>query len=383
MKIYVVGGAVRNALMGLPINDMDYAVVGSTPEEMLRLGFSQVGADFPVFLHPVTGDEYALARTERKNGTGYHGFAVDASDSVTLADDLMRRDLTINAMAVADTDWQRFVDHLTTAGWDGIEQYLVDPCGGLADIRSNTIKPMLLNTFVEDPLRVVRAARFAATYGFTWSANMFAAAAYVVNSGELDNISPERFGIEIEKALKGCKTAGDCALFGHYMDLLGLIDIGPMVLQRSIDGRQSMAAKLFQLFHFSVIEGELDNLVTRFRLSNLIQSQIRMAVEVEDRSYMINHCKNMLGGVEASATNLYCLTEMVRKAPKGAGLEFVTEFAADYPTAAEVLTRVRLMSALFDTVRYDTHLADRDIAPSLINRELKRLRVAEACKLLC
>ena len=151
MKIYRVGGAVRDELLGYPHSETDWVVVGGTPQALIDQGFKQVGRDFPVFLHPQTQEEYALARTERKSGYGYHGFEVHAAPSVTLEEDLARRDLTINAIAMAD---------------DGT---VTDPYGGRQDLKAKCLRHVSPH-FVEDPLRVLRVARFAARYhalGFT------------------------------------------------------------------------------------------------------------------------------------------------------------------------------------------------------------------------
>ena len=143
----MVGGAVRDELLGLPVKDRDWVVVGSTPEEMVRRGYRPVGADFPVFLHPETHEEYALARTERKSGKGYRGFTVHADPGVTLEEDLRRRDLTVNAIA---------------RGPDGT---LVDPFGGARDLQAKVLRHVS-EAFAEDPVRVLRVARFAARFGF-------------------------------------------------------------------------------------------------------------------------------------------------------------------------------------------------------------------------
>src|SRR6185503_10256552 len=147
VEIYVVGGAVRDELLGLPVQDRDFVVVGATPEEMVAAGFKPVGKDFPVFLHPKTHEEHALARTERKSGRGYKGFTVYSAPDVTLEDDLARRDLTINAMA-RDPDGR-----------------LVDPFGGEADLRAGVLRHVG-PAFAEDPLRILRVARFSARFRF-------------------------------------------------------------------------------------------------------------------------------------------------------------------------------------------------------------------------
>ncbi|KPQ03164.1 tRNA nucleotidyltransferase [Marinobacter sp. HL-58] len=185
MNIYLVGGAVRDELLGLPVKDRDWVVTGATPDDMLRQGFKQVGADFPVFLHPKTGEEYALARTERKQGRGYHGFAVYSAPDVTLEDDLRRRDLTINAMAK------------TTDG------ELVDPFGGSKDIQARSLRHVS-EAFAEDPLRILRTARFAARLhplGFTVAETTMSLMRKMVNEGEVEHLVPERVWQEIQRAL--------------------------------------------------------------------------------------------------------------------------------------------------------------------------------------
>lgn len=185
MKTYLVGGAVRDRLLGIPVTDRDYVVVGATPDDMLRLGYMPVGKDFPVFLHPQTREEYALARTERKTGRGYHGFAFDIDSGVTLEDDLRRRDLTINAIAEDD---------------DG---NLVDPFGGVADLRALTLRHVS-PAFAEDPVRILRVARFAARYasrGFFIAPTTMQLMREMVSAGEVDHLVAERVWAETQKAL--------------------------------------------------------------------------------------------------------------------------------------------------------------------------------------
>ena len=182
MKTYVVGGAVRDELLGLAVKDRDHVVVGATPEEMERQGYKPVGKDFPVFLHPQTHEEYALARTERKSGRGYKGFTVHASPEVTLEEDLRRRDLTINAMARAE---------------DGT---LVDPFGGKKDLERRILRHVS-EAFVEDPVRILRTARFAARFGFSIAPETMALMKRIVESGEADYLVPERVWQEFSKGL--------------------------------------------------------------------------------------------------------------------------------------------------------------------------------------
>ena len=182
MKAYVVGGAVRDELLGLPVQDKDYVVVGATPEEMEAQGFKPVGKDFPVFLHPETKEEYALARTERKSGRGYKGFAVHAAPDVTLEEDLRRRDLTINAMAKAP---------------DGT---LIDPFGGKKDLDAGILRHVS-EAFAEDPVRILRVARFAARLGFQVADDTLALMKKMVDSGEADYLVPERVWQEFARGL--------------------------------------------------------------------------------------------------------------------------------------------------------------------------------------
>ncbi|CAM3746201.1 multifunctional CCA addition/repair protein [Rheinheimera salexigens] len=186
MQIYLVGGAVRDTLLNYPFTERDWVVVGATPQQLLDLGYQQVGKDFPVFLHPKTKEEYALARTERKNGQGYTGFAVYADPDVTLEQDLMRRDLTINAIAKHQNG------------------QLVDPFGGVNDIKNKVLRHVS-PAFSEDPLRVLRVARFYARYahlGFTVADETLNLMHDISQSGELKTISPERIWVETAKALQ-------------------------------------------------------------------------------------------------------------------------------------------------------------------------------------
>ncbi|MEX0732364.1 MAG: multifunctional CCA addition/repair protein [Aquisalimonadaceae bacterium] len=185
LDIYLVGGAVRDQLLDRPVTERDWVVVGTTPDEMLRRGFKPVGKDFPVFLHPRTAEEYALARTERKTGPGYHGFTMHAAPDVTLEQDLQRRDLTVNAMAQTP---------------DGA---LVDPFDGHTDLRNRVLRHVS-DAFAEDPVRILRLARFAARYaplGFQPATETLALASRMVDDGEVDSLVPERVWQELSRAL--------------------------------------------------------------------------------------------------------------------------------------------------------------------------------------
>jgi tRNA nucleotidyltransferase (CCA-adding enzyme) len=209
VRIYRVGGSVRDELLGRAGADRDFVVVGATPETMLASGFRAVGRDFPVFLHPETQDEYALARTERKHGRGYRGFEFFASPDVTLEQDLERRDLTINAMARGD---------------DGV---LIDPHGGRADLAAGVLRHVS-PAFAEDPLRVLRVARFAARYDFTVAPETEALMREIVASGELATLAPERVWQEWAKGLMEAHPARMLAVLrgcGALRALLPEVDL--------------------------------------------------------------------------------------------------------------------------------------------------------------
>ncbi|MGH8744642.1 MAG: multifunctional CCA addition/repair protein [Burkholderiales bacterium] len=182
MKIYSVGGAVRDELLGLKVKDHDYVVVGSSPQEMQRLGFKPVGKDFPVYLHPETHEEYALARTERKTARGYRGFRINSAPDVTLEQDLARRDLTLNAIARDE------------------HGRIIDPYGGVQDLRTGVLRHVS-PAFVEDPVRILRVARFAARYGFKVAGETMALMRKMAKNGEVDALVAERVWQELAKGL--------------------------------------------------------------------------------------------------------------------------------------------------------------------------------------
>ena len=187
MQIYMVGGAVRDKLLGRPVNDRDWVVVGATPEQMLALGYLPVGRDFPVFLHPETREEYALARTERKSGRGYRGFVVHSAPDVTLEEDLSRRDLTINAIA-------ENIDGTRAGG-------IFDPYSGAQDIEARVLRHVT-DAFREDPVRILRVARFAARFtDFTVAPETMQLMREMVEHGEVDHLVPERVWQELARGL--------------------------------------------------------------------------------------------------------------------------------------------------------------------------------------
>ena len=195
MQIYMVGGAVRDALLGLPVQDHDWVVVGSTPEELMALGYLPVGKDFPVFLHPETREEYALARTERKTARGYHGFEVHAAPDVTLEQDLARRDLTINSIATYSRN------HWAESTFDANFEVLIDPYGGQADIKAKVLRHVT-EAFRDDPVRILRLARFAARFSdFSVAPETMLLMQHMVADGEADALVAERVWQELARGL--------------------------------------------------------------------------------------------------------------------------------------------------------------------------------------
>ncbi|MBE9608030.1 multifunctional CCA addition/repair protein [Chitinilyticum piscinae] len=207
MQFYRVGGAVRDRLLGLPVQDVDWVVVGATPEAMVAQGYQPVGKDFPVFLHPRTHEEYALARTERKSGHGYKGFTVFADPSVTLEEDLLRRDLTINAMA------------------EDAEGNIIDPYHGRADLADRVLRHVS-PAFAEDPVRILRLARFAARFGFAVAPETMTLMREMVASGEVDHLVPERVWQEISR---GLMEAQPSIMFGILRESGALARIAPEI----------------------------------------------------------------------------------------------------------------------------------------------------------
>lgn len=288
MKIYAVGGALRDTQMGLPIHDIDYVVVGSSVEEMLAKGFRPVGKDFPVFLHPQTQAEYALARTERKTGVGYKGFLFHADPSVTLEQDLERRDLTINAMAQEVSESGVLVGPI------------IDPFNGQRDLVAKVFRHVS-DAFAEDPLRLLRIARFAARFPqFTVAPETLEALKAIVQSGELNTLSPERIWQELARGLIADKPM---RMFQVLLDTAAAQTILPASLVAQLvqePAREIMGAHL----HASAAVLEQRCAVALMNLpATEIRSWaecIRMPIEVRDFSEifseLIQFLKMNLGG---------------------------------------------------------------------------------------
>ena len=289
MKIYAVGGAIRDTQMGLPMHDIDYVVVGSSVEEMLAKGFRPVGKDFPVFLHPQTQAEYALARTERKTGVGYKGFLFHADPSVTLEQDLERRDLTMNAMAQEVSESGVLVGPI------------IDPFNGQRDLVTKVFRHVS-DAFAEDPLRLLRIARFAARFPqFTVAPETLEALKAIVQSGELNALSPERIWQELARGLIADKPM---RMFQVLLDTAAAQTILPASLVAQLvqePAREIMGAHL----HASAAVLEQRCAVALMNLpATEIRSWaecIRMPIEVRDFSEifseLIQFLKMSLGGV--------------------------------------------------------------------------------------
>ena len=282
MKIYLVGGAVRDKLLGIPVKDRDYLVVGSTPEEMIELGYKPVGKEFPVFLHPKTNEEYALARTEKKVGKGYHGFEFFASPTVTLEEDLKRRDITINAIA-EDEDGNIF-----------------DPYFGIKDIKNKIIRHVS-DAFIEDPLRVLRVARFSARFkDFEIHQDTLRLVNKIVISGEIKSISVERIYSEI---LKGLEEEHTTKMFLFFQQSGVLKEILPEFSDSNINFHLSNLLIAIRMFSNS-IKAE-----SKFLMILVLLSFLNIGKESKNEYYLkffrlSNNAKNLFKSIKSEALNL-------------------------------------------------------------------------------
>jgi tRNA nucleotidyltransferase (CCA-adding enzyme) len=281
MQTYVVGGAVRDELLGLPVQDHDHVVVGATPEDMVRQGFRPVGKDFPVFLHPQTQEEYALARTERKTAPGYKGFVFHTSPDVTLEQDLVRRDLTVNAIAKAA---------------DGA---LIDPFNGRADIAARVFRHVS-DAFAEDPVRILRVARFAARYGdFTVAPETNALMRQMVEQGEADALVAERVWQEVSRGLMEAapsrmfEVLRDCGALARIMPEL---DAGPQAM-RVIDDAARRGLELPVRFA-ALLQGQGGSAEALKAVDRLCQ-RLKVPAECRDLAVMAAREQDCVNGAQA------------------------------------------------------------------------------------
>lgn len=282
MKVYLVGGAVRDKLLGLPVKERDWVVVGATCEEMLKLGFKKVGRDFPVFLHPKTHEEYALARTERKTGKGYTEFVCHSDPSVTLEDDLKRRDLTINAMA------------------EDLNGKIIDPFGGYKDLKKHILRHVSL-AFAEDPVRILRLARFASRFGdFKIDPKTNKLMQKMLTKGEVDALVPERVWQELERALsedsperffivlKNCKVLPK--LFPEVSKHLWAIKKG---LQQVVSLSQENIVR-FATIAFNLDSNECTNFCKRYKLPTAYRGLAMLVIRLK---YELSPLSRNAGGL--------------------------------------------------------------------------------------
>ena len=319
MKAYVVGGAVRDELLGLPLQDKDYVVVGATPEEMVSQGYKPVGKDFPVFLHPTTHEEYALARTERKSGRGYKGFTVHAAPDVTLEDDLRRRDLTINAMAK-----------------DPESGTLIDPFHGKEDLEKKILRHVS-EAFAEDPVRILRVARFAARLGFRVADETMALMRRMVRSGEADYLVPERAWQEFARGLaephpeKMFEVLEACGLADTLLD--GVKPV-PEILVRAAKTTDSVPVR-FAVVAWPHKEGEVSAVCERLKAPNEVRELALLA------------CRNRVALRAAPQATAAALLELLKR----------TDALRRPERFRELLEVARLASPGLETARPERALA--------------------------
>jgi tRNA nucleotidyltransferase (CCA-adding enzyme) len=344
VKSYVVGGAVRDELLGLPVKDRDHVVVGATPEEMVKLGYRPVGKDFPVFLHPTTHEEYALARTERKSGRGYKGFTVHAAPDVTLEDDLRRRDLTINAIAKAE---------------DGS---LIDPFGGRQDLEKRVLRHVS-EAFAEDPVRILRVARFAARFDFSVDKSTAELMREMVQSGEADYLVPERVWQEFSKGLmeerpeRMFEVLEACGLRER---LLPELETQPEVMSGSLAVR-------FALLCWALAEDEVETLCRRLRVPN----------DVRDLAVLVSRNRGALENARRPEELLDLLkkTDALRRPERFAQLLETARLAAHGVDFAR-LERARAAASAVDAGAIAKTAKEADIAKLVDEARLKAIQEA-------
>ena len=358
MKIYSVGGAVRDELLGLPVKDRDYVVVGATPEEMVKLGFKPVGREFPVFLHPATHEEYALARTERKVARGYHGFEFRAAPDVTLEQDLERRDLTINAIARND------------------KGLLIDPHGGAADLKAGVLRHVG-PAFAEDPVRILRVARFAARFGFEIAPATRALMRQMVADGEVDALVPERVWQEFARGLmevqpsRMFRVLRDCEALGRIApeldDLLAQEDTAEPVLA-GLDA--SAAADCGLEVRFAALLRSLDPLAVE-----ALCTRLKVPAACRDLALLAaRHCNTILDAAELDADALLELFDSsdAWRRPERFGL-LVTAALIAAPHAAAARSRIERAHAAAVAVNAGA-VASAGGVPEEIRGRLRRAR---------
>ncbi len=374
MKIYLVGGAVRDRLLGLPVRERDWVVVGATEEAMLDAGFRRADAEFPVFLHPETGEEYALARTETKTGPGYKGFAVEAGPQVELEQDLARRDLTINAMA------------------QDAQGRLIDPFGGQADLRARRLRH-ITPAFVEDPVRLLRVARFAARFGalgFELAPETLVLMRRMATAEELGSLRPERVWKELRRALAEVAPWRFFELLHQCGALRCLIPELDAAITSSAEGamdplaalRWAVAASAEPAVRFAVV------MYPALRNGALPEVLCRRLRAERDYSELLGLVA-ALGPVfaradQADAAALWRLLEQVRALQRGERFMFFLQAcAALWPDVAAQATR-RLECAATAAATVDARsLQSEGLSGPALGRELARRRIDAISDAVC
>jgi len=366
MKVYCVGGAVRDELLGLPVKDRDYVVVGATPEEMVKRGYKPVGREFPVFLHPGTHEEYALARTERKVARGYHGFEFRAAPDVTLEQDLERRDLTINAIARDE---------------DGT---LVDPYHGAADLKAGVLRHVSA-AFAEDPVRILRVARFTARFGFEIAPQTRALMRQMVAAGEADALVPERVWQEFARGLMEVRPSRmfhvlcDCGALARVAPELGELCASPEIAVEVFDALDAAAeAKCSLETRFAVLARNLVPLAVE-----ALCGRLKVPAACRDLALLAaRHRNTILDGIELDAEALLELLDAADawRRPDRFG-QLVTAVLIDAP--AVVPARERIERALAAAAAVDAgKIARAAGAPEAIRKRVRDARLDAICKAL-
>jgi tRNA nucleotidyltransferase (CCA-adding enzyme) len=293
MKIYCVGGAVRDELLGLPVKDRDYVVVGATPEDMVKQGYKPVGRDFPVFLHPQTHEEYALARTERKTARGYHGFEFQAAPDVTLEQDLARRDLTMNAIA------------------KDAEGRLIDPHRGADDLKAGVLRHVS-PAFAEDPVRILRVARFAARFGFRIAPETMKLMREMARNGEANALVPERVWQEIARGLMESRPSlmfevlRECDALQRVMPEVGALWDQPDIARDAMRALDAAAGATLPV-RFSVLARWLDPLAVES-----LASRLKVPADCRDLALLAaRHANTLLDAAELDAKSVLSLFSIV------------------------------------------------------------------------
>ena len=356
----MVGGAVRDMLLGLPVQDRDWVVVGATPQMLLDLGYLQVGQDFPVFLHPVTQEEYALARTERKTAPGYKGFAFHAAPDVTLEQDLARRDFTINAMAVDD------------AGT------LIDPYHGADDLKARLLRHVG-PAFAEDPVRILRGARFAARFGFAIAPETLTLMRAMADGGEVDALVPERVWQELARGLMEAdpvemlRVLDDCGALAKVLPQLAPFDDSAINLDAL---RQAASLQLSLAARFAALCGTLD-------AAQAAQLAERLRVPNDCRNLALVYLRHAGQIAQAAALDAAALTELIQSADglrqeaRFLSLIAVAQLYATGSSGEAKATARRLLAALDAARGVDAGaVAKQHADPQAIAAAVKAARVA-------